>query len=78
MKDIYRWLMIAGISLVIGASVGYALGFGWFLFSLFVLGYGDSAPAWINSISDILFYFSIIISIIFGQIYFFKRLIKNS
>jgi len=73
MTVINRWIITTAISVFLGFVLGYALGMIWFLFSLFILGYGDSGPSWVNSVSDISFSLGFVVSILLGQLFFFKK-----
>jgi hypothetical protein len=69
------WLIYLAASIVVGLSLGFVCGWGWFLFTLFIFGYGDSAPSWINTVSDVIFITAFIMSIAIGQFIFLK--VKN-
>jgi hypothetical protein len=61
-------------SVLLGFILGIILLFLWFIFRLAILGYGDSGPSWVNTISEILFWSGFIIGILGGQLLFvFKK-----
>jgi hypothetical protein len=74
MSTLKKWMLYISVSLLAGIAIGYALLWAWFFFTLFILGYGDSGPSWINTVSDVVFWSGVGLSIIVGQIIFFKNL----
>jgi len=75
-SDLVQWGVYSFVSIISGFVAGYALGWIWFFFRLFILGYGDSGPAWINTINRIVFALGVVGCIILGQVLFFKQ--KNT
>lgn len=76
MSIINKWINYSVISLAVGLAVGFFLGFLWFLFSLFILGYGDSGPSWTNTVGNAVFYASLLVCILSGQILFVMSIKK--
>ena len=74
MSTLKKWLIYFFVSIFAGLAIGYVLLWVWFFFRLFILGYGDSGPSWINTVSDIVFWGGVGLSIIVGQFIFFKKL----
>jgi hypothetical protein len=72
-RGLLEWGIYSFLSIIIGLFAGYALGWVWFSFRLFILGYGDSGPAWINTINRVIFAIGVIGCVIFGQVIFFKK-----
>ena len=47
------WFFVTVLSLAVGGAVGFALMWVWFFVRVIFLGYGDSGPSWINTVSDV-------------------------
>ncbi|GBD99840.1 hypothetical protein BMS3Abin07_01886 [bacterium BMS3Abin07] len=58
------------LGLLVGWVVGVFFGYIWYLFTLVVLGYGDSGPQWINKVTACIQIIMIIIGIIASQWYY--------
>ena len=71
MAKLKKWVIYFSISILLGCVLGYVFVWLWFLFSVFLLGYGDSGPPWVNLISDLVFFIGLGVAIIGGQILFF-------
>jgi hypothetical protein len=69
-----KWFIYSTIGILVGTVLGIVLAWFWFFFGLFILGYGDSGPSWINTVTDILWWGAIVIGILAGQIMFFIEL----
>lgn len=65
------------VAIFIGIVIGLAVNLGWFIFRGFILGWGDSAPDWYshvqNHVHNGIIIFSIVICIVFANIYFFPK-----
>ena len=70
MKKLKRWGSYTLVGGLFGCLLGYVLGWIWFFFRLFFLGYGDSGPSWIISVNDFILILGVVIGIIGGQILF--------
>jgi hypothetical protein len=56
------------LSIPISLVAGFVLLIAWYVFSLVFLGYGDSAPSWVNNVNDIAFFGGTILSLIVCQL----------
>ena len=71
------WLRFTAISIFIGIIGGYVLLWIWSLFSLFILGYGDSGPSWINQANNVAIISGFLFTVVICQIVFLKKM-KNT
>ena len=71
------WLLHTLVSVFIGGAAGFLLLWLWFFFRWIFLGYGDSGPAWISTVNDIVFWGGIGLTIAGGQIFFVMNLRKQ-
>jgi hypothetical protein len=69
-NNLKKWFIYSTIGILLGALLGVVLSWLWFFFRLFILGYGDSGPSWINVVTDFLLGGSIIIGFLGGQFLF--------
>ena len=72
-NTIKKWLGYTLLGFGMGFLIGFILIWLWSFFRILFLGYGDSGPAWINTINDIVFYGGIIIGVSGGQLLFFFK-----
>ncbi|OGP50205.1 MAG: hypothetical protein A2Y79_07820 [Deltaproteobacteria bacterium RBG_13_43_22] len=72
-NTIKQWIGYTLISVGLGFLIGFVLIWSWSFFRILFLGYGDSGPAWINTINDIVFYGGMIVGVIGGQLIFFFK-----
>jgi hypothetical protein len=73
-RRLNQWLIVSFTSVILGLILGYSLGWIWFFFRLFFLGYGDSGPGWINTVNNLIFMAGILAGIVGGQILFFQKI----
>jgi hypothetical protein len=66
-----QWFIYSTTGILLGALLGFVLGWLWFFFRLFILGYGDSGPSWINTVTDFILGGGIVIGSLGGQLLFF-------
>ena len=71
MKNIKNWFLYTLLGVLLGSLLGYLFVWLWFIFTLFILGYGDSGPSWINMVNNILFWSGLIFGIMGSQLLFF-------
>lgn len=71
--SVKQWIVATLLSSILGVFAGYGLLWAWYLFSLFICGYGDSGPSWITTVNDIVFFTGLLGSIAGGQILFFLK-----
>jgi len=69
----WLWLTYSLTSVLLGSVLGYFLGWIWFLSGLFLLGYGDSGPEWVNTVNKCVLLAGLLAGIAGGQILFFQR-----
>ena len=67
------WLFVTVLSLAVGGAVGFALMWVWFFVRVIFLGYGDSGPSWINTVSDLVIIAGCVLSVIGGQWIYFRK-----
>jgi len=76
-QELKARLVVSLISLAIGVAIGLAVNVGWYIFSGFFLGWGDSAPEWYfniqNYVQSGIIIFSAAFCVIFANIYFFPK-----
>jgi hypothetical protein len=68
-----QWAIYSIFGVMVGCVLGYSLGWIWFFFRLFFLGYGDSAPGWVNTVTNCILLASLVAGIAGGQVLFLKR-----
>jgi hypothetical protein len=68
-----RWVIHSFVSVIVSFILAFSLEWIWFLLSLFLLGYGDSGPSWINTVNNYLLVAGLIIGIVGGQVLFFRK-----
>lgn len=79
MKIVNQWLLYSLLSVAVGFSLGFILAWLWFFISLIYFRYGDSAPSWVNIVTDSVFYGSILIGVVGGQLLFaFRERVINA
>ena len=72
------WLAVTLASLAVGGVFGFVFALSWFLLCLVFLGYGDSGPSWINTVSDTVFSLGVFVGVIGGQMLFFIKVRRQS
>ena len=78
MKNHFQsWISHTLVSVLIGGAAGFLLLWLWFFCRWFFLGYGDSGPAWISTVNDIVFWGGVALAIVGGQILFAMNLKKT-
>jgi len=75
---IKQWFLYSFVSVVLGFVLGFALAWLWFFISLIFFRHGDSAPSWVNTVTDAFFYGAVLIGIVGGQLLFAFRGRVNS
>lgn len=70
-KGIKKRFVFLFWGLVIGGVLGLVLNIIWFIFTLTVLGYGDSGPQWIIAVNNWIFIISMAICLIGSQIVYY-------
>ena len=78
MRNFFQsWAIHTFVSVFIGGAAGFLLLWLWFFCRWIFLGYGDSGPAWISTVNDIVFWGGVLLAIAGGQILFVKNLRKQ-
>jgi len=72
------WFAVTLASLAVGGVLGYVLALSWFIFRVFFLGYGDSGPSWIDTVSDALLFIGVLLSVVGGQVLFISQMRRQS
>jgi hypothetical protein len=72
------WFAVTLASFAVGAIIGYVLMLFWFVICVFFLGYGDSGPSWVNTVSDDVLFVGVILGVVGGQLAFFLKMGKHS
>jgi hypothetical protein len=72
-NSLRQWLTYSIISVMVGLILGYSLGWMCFFLSLSFVGYGDSGPSWVNTVSDWVLLASLLAGIVGGQVLFFYK-----
>ena len=72
------WFALTLASFAAGAAFGYAFLLLWFIIRVFILGYGDSGPSWINTVNDTVLYIGVFLGVVGGQLLYFGKLRKQS
>lgn len=73
MNIIKQWFLYSFVSVVLGLVLGFVLAWLWFFISLIFFRHGDSAPSWVNTVTDAVFYGAVLIGIVGGQLLFAFR-----
>jgi hypothetical protein len=68
-----QWLTYSIIGVMFGLILGYLLGSMWYFVTLLILGYGDSGPSWVNTVSDGVLIAGLLAGIVSGQLLFFYK-----
>ncbi len=63
----YRLILLL-LGLILGWVVGGALGVVWFIFNSILLGYGDSGPEWVNTVTTWIQIISVLSCLIASQL----------
>jgi hypothetical protein len=71
-ENIKKWFFYSVISIVLGCFFGYGLVWLWFFVTLIFFRSGDSGPAWVNMVNNIVLYGGIIFGIIIAEILFVR------
>lgn len=66
------WYKFTVGTVLVGIICGFILSWIWYFFSLFILGYGDSGPSWVNLINNLSMLFGFLLPVVIGQVIFQK------
>ncbi len=69
-KTVSMRLIFLLSGLIFGLALGFILAVIWLIIKGFILGYGDSGPDWVNTVSDGIRIVSIIFSLLLSQLLF--------
>ena len=68
-----QWFIYSFVGVVLGLALGFVVAWLWFFISLVFFRHGDSAPSWVNTVNDFLFYGGVLVGIVGGQLLFAFR-----
>ena len=68
------WLSLTLAGLALGGVFGFILTWIWFFIGVFFFGFGDSGPAWVNTVNDAILFVGVIIGVVGGQLIFFRKI----
>ena len=71
-QNLKKWVFYSMISIVLGCFLGYVLVWLWFFVSLIFFRSGDSGPAWVNTVNNIVLYGGIIFGITIVELLFIR------
>jgi hypothetical protein len=73
MVNLKKWFRITLLSILFGFIIGYLFLWIWFFIRIILLGYKDSGPSWVNILNDVVFWGTMGISIVLGQLVFIQK-----
>ena len=62
------WFAVTLASFAVGAAIGFVFALIWFIVCVLFLGYGDSGPSWVNTVSDAVLFVGVIFGVVGGQV----------